>query len=126
MTTLSPPPTRDPDLTGQAWQRWFVSLRNLVNQTSAAQTYQDMTALRIIGATYVNDTDNPIEVCISLLVRPGSWLHSLVGGVVCGSAGASISDNLRVTNTFTVPVGASYSTVLLSGTVSIDTWSELR
>lgn len=35
MSNLSPPPSRDPDVTGYAWQKWFSSIQALLNPVAS-------------------------------------------------------------------------------------------
>lgn len=92
------------------------------------QTWQNVTTIRSLGATYTNNTGRPIEVSISL-PDTGSQSPTVtinVGGVNIlinnYDAGGGISS---FSHSFVVPVGATYR-ISVNISVPITTWAELR
>lgn len=90
------------------------------------QTWQNVTGIRVVGATYYNTTGRPIFVNIvasNSLVNGQSQL--LVGGVI---ATLCSTENAGVAATFSaiVPPGASYILSQITGTLTAAYWAELR
>ena len=80
------------------------------------QTWQDVTASRVSGTLYYNQTNRPVEVIAA--AAPTKTATVIVSGVTLGT-GQSGS-----TITFTVPPNQSYSVISSSG--SFSSWVELR
>ncbi len=87
-----------------------------------SQTWQDVTASRIIGTTYTNSTGKPIMIAISLGINAGQSFTFTIGGTTVRSVvsgGAAWFDG----GMFIVPNGVTYSA---TGTASKNQWAELR
>jgi hypothetical protein len=85
------------------------------------QTWQDVSGSRSAGTTYYNTTGKPILVsCGANGATPNSTLA--VNGVVIANLYSVSSGALSWLGL--VPVGASYSVTLNSGTINV--WAELR
>lgn len=91
------------------------------------QTWQNFTSSgRSLNTTYTNSTGKPIQVTATINDLSGNTLELLVGGVRADyftDTGGNII-NVRVSGI--VPIGATYSVNLSSGTKTIVNWSELR
>jgi ABC-type Fe3+ transport system substrate-binding protein len=88
----------------------FVSSQDL----GVAQTWQNLTASRVFGATYTNSTTKPIFV----MVGPSITANLTV--TISGGVGAAMPYN----TSFIVPPGGIYSVTSSAGTVFA--WNELR
>lgn len=91
------------------------------------QTWQDLTASRVMGTTYTNSTGEPIFVSVYVVTSTAAGTVSwLIGGVEVGRQGisAGASCTCRVNVSFIVPNGVTYSATNTSG--SLANWSELR
>jgi hypothetical protein len=94
------------------------------------QTWQDLTASRVMGVTYTNTTGKPILVWISANQPTGAGTaginlavngHTVIGPMSYGA-------NSKFSASILVPVGATYSAavnVVVGGADGIK-WSELR
>lgn len=92
------------------------------------QTWQNVTASRVVATTYYNTTNRPITVTAGSLnsSTQNAPLTPTVNGVTLptnggnnGNAGATYGSA-----TFIVPPGGSYSVNISTG--SLNRWSELR
>lgn len=90
-----------------------------------AQTWQSVTGSRALGVTYTNSTGRPIFVSIYLITGSGGVCYASVAGVVVGGVNESAVGEKGVIG-FVVPNGATYVASLTSGSMTIDTWAELR
>ena len=88
------------------------------------QTWQDVITSRALGTTYTNSTGRPIAVSVTVIGgSPG--LQLLINGLIVSrqhtaAVSGSIYSNLQAV----IPPGATYSAVLIGG--SLSTWTELR
>lgn len=90
------------------------------NLSGVGRTWQDMSASRVSGGMYTNDTGREIDVSVSTIDETNTSVLITVDGVnVAKSATASGSSSVNVP----VPNGANY-VVTITGTVFA--WSELR
>lgn len=86
------------------------------------QLWQDVTASRSLGTTYINNTGRPITVIVSMSDAKGSNFV-LINGVNIGDIDTSATTGDKMT--FIVPSSNSYKVeVGFGGTIS--KWSELR
>jgi len=88
------------------------------------QTWQDVTASRVLGTTYFNTTGKPIFIKASSTGTTSSAITIVVGGVTMpqwtvNSASLAIANDSSI-----VPPGASYSITMTTGT--LNKWVELR
>ena len=87
------------------------------------QTWQDVTASRVSGQTYTNNTGKPIQVVISVFSTNSPESNVLnVGGVTLLDGDLGVGGMIS-TQSFVVPSGVSYS---FTTTTQIRSWSELR
>lgn len=85
------------------------------------QTYQDVSASRVIGVTYTNSTGRPIMVFVSLGVNS---IGQTVSVSVNGSSILNCPvEGFAVPFSFVVPSGGTYSATAPSG---FQSWVELR
>lgn len=91
------------------------------------QTWQDVTASRVTGVTYINTTGKPIEVLFSGGTNSTpAYLSAEINGVSIGLGGVITSSSTIFTNiSFTVPNMETYR-ISVTGAVIVDNWSELR
>jgi hypothetical protein len=92
------------------------------------QTWQDVTASRVLGTTYTNTTGKPIMVSVNVVGSPNNGsMYMTVNGVVLGYQGvaAVASAVMYATMTAIVPPGATYSAASYIGG-GLNLWSELR
>lgn len=87
------------------------------------QTWQDVSASRVVGDTYPNDTGKPIQVSICNAARTGTetvqfWVDSVL--VIDGSRSAYDAQTAFVS--IVVPVGSTYR----YEANGFDSWTELR
>lgn len=93
------------------------------------QSWQNMSASRVLGGTYTNTSTKPI--CFTFTISyssSGNTISVSIGGVVLvppanANMGGAVVNAWPV---FTVPAGATYSVVSPTGGVSIGSWTELR
>jgi hypothetical protein len=90
------------------------------------QTWQDVTASRLLATTYYNTTGRPIQVKVSAQSSSTNYFAQLsVNGVnIVGST--SPVANVIVTVDAVVPPGASYVATIPVGGASLSKWFELR
>lgn len=93
------------------------------------QSWKNVTATRVAGTPYVNDTPFPIEVAITSVntgpTANSACLTAVVGGELVQRAqayGVYVNSWLN----FTVPAGATYSVSTTGGVLGIELWKELR
>lgn len=90
------------------------------------QTWQNVTASRVLGTVYYNTTGKPIFVNVNINGSPtAGYVNLYVDGIWLGRNGASAiaSGSLFGTVSGVVPNGSSY---YANGTGGLDTWAELR
>ncbi len=95
----------------------IVDLSKIGEGLGVAQTWQDMSASRIAGVTYTNNTGKPIEVQITK--GDSSQIYITVDGLAVGHARAYSSNDFS-NFSITVPNGSTYSVNTFSY------WKELR
>lgn len=89
------------------------------------QTWQDVTASRVLGTTYTNTTGKPIQVA----VRASSTATASVVVTVNGVAVPSFihpASNTLAGQTVVIPTGATYSATLSAGAGTLINWLEMR
>lgn len=98
-----------------------------LKEIGVGQTWQDVTASRVLGATYTNTTGKPIEVIVSAYHNgTNSRVSVYVGAVHVSYAGDDGTlKQFFTSQTFCVPNGATYTVNATAGT-SLSRWSELR
>lgn len=109
------------------------SLDTSVQPVGAGQTWQNVTASRLVNTTYTNTTGRPIKVQISSYSSVGNNLAILT---VNGIAVSKFKDNdyytatlvtpHTVTSMAIVPAGGTYVLSNYTSGTTIDTWAELR
>ena len=81
----------------------FANLMNWIKSFSLGwgQTWQNVSANRIAGVTYTNNTGKPIEFNVSFHIISGSWsFQTTVDGIASGGG---------VYGSLTIPKGSTYS-----------------
>lgn len=87
------------------------------------QSWQNMTASRVSGQTYTNNTGKPIQVVISVFSTNNPESNVLnVGGVTLFDGDLGVGGMVSI-QSFVVPSGVSYS---FTTTTQIRSWAELR
>lgn len=87
------------------------------------QSWQNMTASRVSGQTYTNNTGKPIQVVISVFSTDNPESNVLnVGGVTLLDGDLGVGGMISI-QSFVVPSGVSYS---FTTTTQIRSWAELR
>jgi hypothetical protein len=100
----------------------FLVATKSIKSIGIGQTWQDLTASRVLGTTYVNTSGRPIMIMVSVTyVSVGSTATLTVGGVTIAS---SFNGFNEVFSTI-VPDATSYA-VSSTGTVTLTRWVELR
>jgi hypothetical protein len=91
------------------------------------QTYQDLTGSRAKDTTYYNTTGKPILISVTGNIAATGQGSLKINGVV-SSYGFynSTTNNSYFALVSVVPVGASYIWATVSGTLTLQSWSELR
>lgn len=90
------------------------------------QTWQNVTASRVLGTTYTNTTGKPILIQVSIdITTIGLW-SATVAGVIVSDVKANPSYQDYVNFSFIVPNGSTYSVTQVSGAYVAMLWSELR
>lgn len=92
------------------------------------QTWQDVTASRVAGTTYTNNTNRPIQVSISApdTANQSPTISIYVDSVKIMSLNYDSGSNFGSSAfSFIVPAGSSYNVTLTNGG-SILIWAELR
>ncbi len=99
-----------------------------LKEIGVGQTWQDVTASRVLGTTYTNSTGKPIsiEVYSLMAVANVAWGVHVNGNFIGGQRTDVWSSNSRNTVFAIVPNNSTYSIVASVGSVTIDKWSELR
>jgi hypothetical protein len=101
-----------------------------VTSVGVSQTWQNVLSSRAAGTSYTNSTGRAIMVAVTPYHVNAGQAQLSVDGVVVGRQRASIGGgpnvNLETQLTAIVPAGSSYIFEVLSGSVSIVVWSELR
>lgn len=94
-----------------------------LKEIGVGQTWQDLTASRILGTTYTNSTGKPIEVsAYSNVANVSKQIDMIINGVIVNTH--SITGTAVVWGSMIVPPGATYK-ISMNGD-SIYKWSELR
>ena len=107
-----------PDVSGQ------VALTSEV--IGIGQTWQNMTASRVAGTTYTNNTGKPIMVSVDAFLSSASVsMNVFVDGHAFISYSRSVSSYSTDSVIVIVPNGSTYS-VLTTNVSSITRWLELR
>lgn len=111
---------------------WATAPTKLLNEspdspiwrTGYGQTWQNVTASRTSGSSYVNLTGRAISVVIVNTATSSGSILPTVGGVAIGQMAVSITSPNIVSPyvSFQVPAGTAYSATV----VSLSQWSELR
>ena len=88
------------------------------------QSWHDVTISRALGTTYTNSTGKPIMVSVAMTSTAQALAALTVAGagVVNGNV-SSIGFQLNVTGI--VPIGATYSANVNTGTGTLTRWTEL-
>jgi hypothetical protein len=96
------------------------------------QTWQDLTASRVLGTTYTNSTGKPIFVSVDCFWNIqngiGAYLYvdSVRVGHIQGGGGGGGTSPCYGTICAIVPDGSSYYVTSAFGTTNIQYWAELR
>jgi hypothetical protein len=56
--SLPPPPSREPDLTSQPWQKWFSLIREAINSNSTTETSatnEQVTTAQQVSQDFIHD-----------------------------------------------------------------------
>ena len=91
------------------------------------QTWQDMTSVRVLGATYTNNTTRPIFV--SILTKGSASLTDGLSIYVDDALVISLAnfgENTHNQTTCIVPAGSTYRASATSAALNVTMWSELR
>ena len=86
------------------------------------QTWQNVTASRVLGTTYYNTTGRPIEIAIASSQGGSGTINITVAGIALGTTSVPTYPSTHFQGAV-VPVGASY---VVAGTNTLTAWSELR
>lgn len=91
------------------------------------QTWQDMTASRALGTTYTNSTGKPIQLAVSTSTSSSGSVGNFIvnGSIVNQPIGGALNASTNPCYGI-VPIGATYSITIASGTAALSKWSELR
>lgn len=89
------------------------------------QTWQNLTASRVIGTTYTNTTGKPIVVNISISQGSAGVGDVYVSDVIVGRCQSSSTVEFSVVSAI-VPNGATYRYTIIGGSQTLGYWSELR
>ncbi|MBF8729788.1 hypothetical protein IRZ59_04965 [Pseudomonas guariconensis] len=89
------------------------------------QSYQDVTASRVIGTTYTNSTGRPLLVIIAISQGTSGVTAVDVDGVQISRVNPSGSGEVG-TFYFVVPNGSTYNVRAVSGSRTLFSWVELR
>ena len=91
------------------------------------QTYQDLTASRAKDTTYYNTTGKPILISVTGNIAATGIGNLKINNVVSAyGAYNSSTNNSYFGLVSVVPVNASYIWATVSGTITLQSWSELR
>ena len=120
------------ETTAGTWATGPTTVQGIGGQALAAlqsfgvgQTWQTVTASRAVNTTYYNTTGRTICVALSIFISASSAYNFYVNGIPIGEAGGNGAAAVRQTLTAIIPPGGYYS-ITSSGSLSIETWSELR
>ncbi len=95
----------------------------------SGQSWQDVTALRAIGTSYVNDSGRPIWVSVMQQSVDGAAAMYVSGTRVCNWGNSELPPSLRYytvgTCTAIIPLGSDYYVTAWGGSVWYQ-WLELR
>lgn len=96
------------------------------NSIGVGQTWQDVTASRVLGTTYTNTTGRAILVNANITAYDGGAKMTVDGIDVAeqGQVGGTGSDRHFISAI--VPAGSTYSVQRLTGIGEVSTWAELR
>lgn len=99
-----------------------------LKEIGVGQTWQDVTASRTQGVTYTNTTGKPIfvEVYSIMTVANVGWCIQVDGFFRGGQRTDVWAGNSKNTVMAIVPNNSTYSVVVSAGSITINTWSELR
>ena len=100
-----------------AWTPWTAA-------AGLGQTWQDVTASRLFGTTYLNTTGRTITVDIALTASTTVYLVAYIDGTTHYSPHATAG--LITSISFAVPPGGYYQVGLGGGTGHSPAWTELR
>ena len=93
----------------------------------ANQSWQDVTASRVIGATYTNTSGRAIQLCVTCTSSTAAQASVVVNGItVTNSGGQDTVGYSMALNGIIIPKGATYSISVNAGTPSLASWVELR
>ena len=87
------------------------------------QTWQDLTASRVVSTTYTNSTGKPILVSYQVSGANSASATATVDGIIIANVTNNSQYVTRVPMSFIVPNGSTYSIV---GTTTGFKWVELR
>ena len=90
------------------------------------QTWQDVTASRVLGTTYTNTTGKPVLIQVSIDITTSGLWRATVAGVIVSDVKANPAYQDYVNFSFIVPNGSTYSVTQVSGAYASMLWSELR
>lgn len=94
------------------------------------QTWQDVTASRVLGTTYTNNTGKPIQLQVKAMNNASNGFGTFtitINGVTQIPAASSYGNGYYfATPTITIPAGATYAVTLSSLGYSGLLWFELR
>lgn len=89
------------------------------------QSWQNVTASRVLATTYTNSTERPICVEVISSANQNAYLNFFINGTRHGQSNPSFFTTSAVSVFFIVPAGSTYS-VTSAGTTTLVQWSELR
>lgn len=102
------------------------TIATTVDAVGMTQTWQDLTASRVIGTTYTNSTGSPISVAIDYYNSTATGYSVFrINGITILTLQSSIV-NGAVPLSIIIPPGATYGVISISGNPSISRWFELR
>jgi len=91
------------------------------------QTWQNVTASRVLGTTYTNSTGRPLMVTITATnLNTNSWAFAIDGANTAYASGTGNSATANKTLCLVVPNGSTYSANITSGSCALTKWNELR
>lgn len=88
------------------------------------QTWQDVTASRVVGTTYTNSTGKPIEVVITGTNWVSGAFYIAINGVQRAVKQGSGSTGVQASLSIIVPNNSTYAVSVASSTIT--SWQELR
>ena len=94
------------------------------------QTWQDVTASRVLGTTYTNSTGKPIQIAVtvqaSALGNQVTVAININSVLIAYTASGYVTSGFKNSSPIIIPNGATYSITNVDVTSSIIKWSELR